>query len=188
MSTQKELEYLLNECGTKLSAMDAHLAKATEFMGTGEYGASQTQITAAHNLLADAGAALAAVAEAVLNPATPPVEPPVEPPVPPPNPDALARMRAAPSQLSMWQPATSPEVGAMNYYYGPERVAQQLAFYGPGMPGNVTTRQTGPGSYDFINGAQQWQADINGAGDAFVAANAAASGNPVIAPLSPPPA
>lgn len=59
---------LLNEAGTALSEMDAHLAAATERMAVKDYASSQKEISAAHTLLGTAGAALGRVADAVLAP------------------------------------------------------------------------------------------------------------------------
>ena len=71
MSTNAEL---LDACGTKLSAMDAHLGRATERMGVKDYPEAQKSISAAHALLGPAGAALAEVARGVLGP--PATQPP----------------------------------------------------------------------------------------------------------------
>ena len=80
-------EYL-NECGVKLSAMDAFLAKATERLTVGDTDAAQQAITAAHALLGPAGLALAWVAYSVIGaPAPGPiVAPPVNVPTTPSDP------------------------------------------------------------------------------------------------------
>jgi hypothetical protein len=77
-------DFLLNECGVKLSAMDAHLAAATERLGVGDITRAQVEVSAAHALLGPAGKALADVAKAVLAPAEPAPEPmtPGQPPMP----------------------------------------------------------------------------------------------------------
>jgi len=106
------------------------------------------------------------------------------PPTPDPA-DPLARMRLAPGQLSMWANATSPELEAMRLIHGRDRVSQQVGFYGPGMPGNVGVRQTGPSTYQFFNSLGGWTPDVGGAGDTQVAVYAAVSGIPVIGALTP---
>lgn len=121
----------------------------------------------------------------------------IVPPIPPPDPaDPLARMRLAPSQLSMWALADSPEISAMYDLHDRIAVAHQLAFYGPGGVGNVSVFRTGAATYNFVrffdeagnkypNDEGRTVPDVNGAGDAYVALMCRLSGLPVIRPLSP---
>lgn len=103
--------------------------------------------------------------------------------------DFYARARVG--QLCAWARITSAEVDALNLKYGVNRVAQQIAFYGPSSGGGIgvisvvmptSISATGYGFWKF-DPNEELVPDVGGAGDQWVATMATRQGKPVIAPL-----
>lgn len=109
-------------------------------------------------------------------------------PVPPPLPPTSGTLAAffARQAAGQWRAYCSSfftESGLLQQAY-PHRyddVSRILGFYGPGGPGNVSGERRADGTYWFwkyVNGEAVVTKDENGAADAHVQANCAASGMP----------